>query len=577
MDEMDSSKCPYVELMQVPSNCDRMRNEQKRYYAYFRTILDKGRIKGDWGYFNLLVMECLTTDEGRKKLYRYLFRSRNGNFAEHARDYIRDLSVYCGSFVSSGYDSIDMGPVFTKMFLPRFSPSLESDYLCLSRGLRGYYSFMAVNSMRLNHAFKIADQYFMEKFGESIGQHFARDEASVSLNLFDLLPAKEQPRRIVCYRSPDWKGFSKLFFEVLGVCDGYGAGSEYPDLCYRLERAMEDDTLRYENIREDVVGGLRILSFDDGEIEIYPAPARPSFYRDSRAIIGVCDGSPTAEAVIRDLEWVSASRSDRGVFWEVVDLTPEGIIGKDYYLFWRDRLLEGKFYDFDVGCLLVRCMEMVKEGAAFSEIMSFLTDVHGLGSEYRNEFLSMLMAEASTVGRIPIASEVAASDRDLSCFVLRRAIDGQRQPLPAEYFWRFLKVSPPAGSYEECWTVFKRVFSKILTSKCESGAGWLKGYGMLATEDVHPRMFSVGRATFRMPSLNRIDGSFSRELLSLMDFVVSSVHMRADNGRRRRNPVMCFGVNVTPLVNEAIDRLNEPQRDEPETPLELDMAAVSKA
>ena len=59
----------------------KLNREQCRFYAYFRTQIDTlENIKGDEGYYRLLVIECLSTEEGRARLERYLSEDRGPGF-----------------------------------------------------------------------------------------------------------------------------------------------------------------------------------------------------------------------------------------------------------------------------------------------------------------------------------------------------------------------------------------------------------------------------------------------------------------------------------------------------------------
>ena len=99
----DASKTEYVPCGWVGSFSD-LTDAQKRYYAYFRTILGIGskNIRGDDGYYYLLVKECSRSEEDHRRLLDYLEMPKSSKFYNYASDLLPDLQMLYGRPPRSG-------------------------------------------------------------------------------------------------------------------------------------------------------------------------------------------------------------------------------------------------------------------------------------------------------------------------------------------------------------------------------------------------------------------------------------------------------------------------------------------
>ena len=365
IESLSSSKCAYVSSFgRGPLD---MTPDQKRYYAYFRTTLNRGAIKGDEGYYRMLVLELLSTESGRVRLYDYLKKVKNSAFYNYASMFKGELDMYFGVVPEADAFHDALSAVLTKIFFPSFSGVTSTDCQDLSLFLMyEKFDFAVWDEIGrpTNRAFVLADEYFRQRHGKSIGTYYSGDEVSQSFALFNILPEEERPHRVSCYRSFDIDGMCDLVSDVFRTVHRIRGKSNDPKMVKFISQGLSSRAgLKKALPIPNGLGGARIISFDGGAPgEMYPPPCDPMLYEGDEdfRIEGLTE--PLTDALARDLEQVMSEKDPEPAFRERVWITPEGIQGKKYYAFWRHRLIADRLYDFNEGCLELLYLELKGRG-----------------------------------------------------------------------------------------------------------------------------------------------------------------------------------------------------------------------
>ena len=600
---IDPSRCDFRPTRGPDINFSSLTDAQRRYYAYYRTGLETGRFpKGDSGYQHLLVVEALSTEEGRIRLESYLSGSRGVGSP------IRDETLLAHLRISMGKAPYRVGAtpegssiLLTELFLPGFKgigqPTAEMLYdITLNR--INYRMLTSKALSLLNMALAYAEGRMIEATGKGIGETFSKGKNSVRIRLFSgYLPDDECPEYLISFNDFDILAFRSFFSEIVDCC---GSRSEtrdpffhessrrghphLPEGCEEFIRSVEWKSLAARYPPDQFNGSVRAIMVTDGRAdEDYPPPSAPSFRNDNADWFwrdGKTDrGKPLNQDILRDLDAIIGSEPSGPVLYRPVRLTEKGIDGAEYYVFWRDRFSQGKVYDYGSGCVMVRYLEMVRSGSGPEDIMAEMERMVTSSSQMVSP-IPEILCEVAMKADMPMPRSFLEYKGYTANYALGRFLLGRRQPLTRGYFRKALGMTefPSLVTDETEWRVFITTFALVVAHRRREDGDWLKEYRMTVRRAKLPCV--AGECTVRertfMYEAADTSNRFMEELTRLTELVSRYTYEAGVSGRRRKKELIVFGTDITPLMNRALDSLEDPE-DEVIPELVMDRVLVSQA
>lgn len=529
----------------------KLSRDQTRYYAYFRTILDSdANIKGDEGYYRLLVIECLSTEEGRVKLERYLSEDRGTGFYNYARDLLPELRIHRGVGPGNGLGLLwdNMGLLYTQTFLPEYRGA-SSEQLTAILSSVGFGYMRRVSSKAgldlVDKAIALVDRSYIERTGKSIGETFAGDRVSTFRTAFGrYLPPEECSRHAIVYNAFDLRGIQSLLREIVDRVEDhfvFGRGSERrPDSYYSILTQEELDGIFGLQRGDGPTGqpgddiSLSVVTAGpDGRMpENYPPPEyRETFLKDPIAPI----------QVTKDM-LAHCEEGNDGPFFP--ESPTEGNTG--YYRFWRDSLVEGRIYPTDSVLVEMRVREMRADGMAYEfmyrELSRLIRSRKGA-----LQGLMEVLENLTVLSDIPVDRDLAAGSWRMLRHLLFRIMSGSRQPIGRWLFTDCLGIEG-LGRYltgNASWDAFGKAFSACLRRGYRTENPWFANHGLAVTEMRCEGIYSIPACPFK--GVSSVIGSFREEIVEL-----ASAVSRAATGKRRKSEPVIFGMDVADLVEECV-------------------------
>ena len=559
IDRFIKTPCSYFPYGGPPA-FSKLSRQQRRYYAYFRTILDSdGDIRGDEGYYRLLAIECLTTEEGRRKLEDYLSEERGTGFYNFARDLLPELRIRRGADPGGNlglqWDSV--GLLLTQMFLPRYRGATEEQLNALLSVMGFGYSRRLSSGAGLDifgQAIAVAEDSYIGRTGRSLGGTFSGEKVSMFRRAFaKFLPEDECTSHAINYYGFDIKGIMQILAEVADCAESN------PEICTEeqpSERSylfLSEDTvkkildLRRSNnpfIDTDGGGVVKVVTADgDGRMpgEVF-APETALLYSGE---LRPADTDRSIEYMVPE----SGTEGDDGPYYPSgLTRAPDGTVsGLEYYRFWRDRLAEGRPFPADTAMIVNRYIEMRKHledpETVYRQLMRAIRPMKKVPK------VLIRMAEHLVLsGDLPVDRTMARISETMGRHLLFRIIAGRRQPVERWLLTDCLDIEriPEMLSDVTAWDAFRMTLISSLRTAYRLGA--LKPEVTISSsEPVWPEEPEAEFSTLR---------SIPRSLVSGIEELASEVGRAVSNrlaGRRRRKPLEIFGIDVCGLMNSSID------------------------
>jgi hypothetical protein len=585
---LDNTRCPYVPTKAVRPRFGDLTDEQRRYYAFYKTMFDLDeRIKSDAGYDHLLLMECMSTEEGREKLWTYLSVNRNSLFYDRAKPLLNDISLSKGIAATDLAKNKRVGynMLLTDIFLPEFKGLGWESFQALARAFSihlwdvGTCDIVSIT----NYAFTLMEEYLRDKTGKGIGETFARYETSSNFRLFaDFLPMEECPYCVAVYHTFDIDRMRPLISDIIVACNtnnSYCARNMYrqtPMVRMRengIPKEIASSISKFKCIPgtpkdyPDIHNGsVRIEVSRDGSLSNdYPPPVFIQSCNDGEGPSSIANGHgrPLNDAILNDLDDIIGRRSERPWAYTKVILTEEGIQGKEYYLFWRDKFLDGMLYNFNLGCLYVRYMEMVRSGCEPEEILRFVEGTV-LDNAYIHPVMESITLEVSSRHDLPVPMSLTASSNLLSCYSLCRVVEGKEQSLSRTFFLELLRLDECGydQDLDNLWKAFVYTFKVVLKRFREKYSDW-EAYGLSFRDRRYPCMF--GSCTteiqyYEYHTLDHIPKAFADEVRELSRNVSRWYREKTENNRTRKKELIVFDVDIVPIMNRAFEMVLGPPK-----------------
>ncbi len=533
-----------------PPSFSRMNRDQTRYYAYFRTILDSDRnIKGDEGYYRLLVIECLSTEEGRARLERYLSEDRETGFYNYARDLLPELRIHRGAGPGNGLGLLwdNMGLLYTQTFLPEYRGASPEQLSAILSSV-GFGYMRRVSSRTgldlVDQAIDLVDDSYIERTGRSIGETFMGDRVSTFRTAFGrYLPPEECSRHAIVYNAFDLRGIQALLREIVDRVEDhflFGRGSERrPESYYSVLTKDELEGIMKLERRDGPLGPpdygvpLSVVTAEAGGRmpEDYPPPEY------GEAFLREPDARPSAEAILAHCD-----TGNDGPFYP--ESPAEGNTG--YYRFWRDSLIRGDVYPTDSVLVEMRVREMRAEGMAYEfmyrELSRLIRSRKGAP-----QGLMEVLENITVLSDIPVDRDLAIGSWRMLRYLLYRIMSGSRQPIGRWLFTDCLGIEGLGLHLKgnASWDAFGKAFSACLRKGYRTENQWFADHGLSVTEMRCEGIYGLPACTFR--GVTSLIGSFREEIVELA-FAVG----RAAAGKRRRSEQVIMGMYVSALVDECV-------------------------
>ena len=579
--KLKGARCAYVPTGSMAPRFGDMSDEQMRFYAYYRTLLDHDiAAKSDDCYNHLLLLECLSTEEGREKLLSYLSEPRQSTFYRYAKDYATDIEVSKGNVPLTLRNRWTQGRhmLLTDIFLPKFNGLGWGSFKALADSFGiciPDYGMCDIVSIA-NTAFELVDDRMRKDTGKGIGETFAGAEVSCSFRpLIDTLPEEECPYSVIVYRTFLVKKMRPLISDIIAVCGHnnsfckrkehrnvhLGNATNYlipKDIVSKILHAKcgSMDPKDYPDIHD---GPVRVeVSRDGGLSQDYPPPEIETIYDDRwnwfSTDLGY--GRPLTDAILDDLDYIIRTKSEIPQAYSDIVLTDGGIRGKEYYKFWRDRYLEGKRYSFNVECIYVRYLESVRSGHGHKEMLKFIDSLIFAGCTI-SPALEHVVLETSWRHDCPIPEGLTTSSYDISCYSIRRVADGKNQSLARLVFLLRLRLVDCGydRTNDGLWKAFTYTFAAVMR-RVKRASSDEETYGLSFCNKKRPCIF--GSCTtechhIEYPTIGDITKTFIEETQTLSRHVRRWYLERIENNRARKKELIVFGVDIVPIMNKAID------------------------
>ena len=553
-----------------PPSFGRLSRDQRRYYAYFRTILDTdGDIRGDEGYYRLLVIECLSTAEGRGRLERYLSKERGTGFYNFAKDLLPELRIHRGADPGPDLGTIwdSVGLLFAQTFLPGYRGATAEQLSAILSVLGfGYIRRISSNSGLdlFGKALSIVESRFRETDGRGIGERFAGEEASIFRTAFGrYLPQEECSRHAIVYRGFDMKGIRTLLMAVADRVDAHLSSQRG-----MLLRSTDMDAAFYDDLVEavsslggdtasSVMGSLSpvrvVTAGPDGRMPEEVPPSEPRMLMKGELVPS--DGYTVIQS--SDIQ-----PGDDGMFYP-----RSGDTG--YYRFWRNRLHEGKVYPFDTGMVLTRYREMARavepREAILRELMRAVRSADRIP-----EVLVRVIEYVSASGDLPVDRVVAKVSWKSLRHLLFRLMAGRRQPIERWLFTDCLDMEWVWTAFSDTveWDAFRFTFTGVMRNSFRTGAVWFRLNGMDIVRIECTSVFEDEPAV-GIDALSDISRALSDELYELASETHTWLAKRRQ-GRHRRKPIMLFGMDIVPIMERSIDAALAAETERTMSPMDKD-------
>ncbi len=579
MDRFIKTPCRYFPYGREPA-FSKLSREQCRFYAYFRTQVDTfENIKGDDGYNRLLVIECLSTEEGRARLERYLSEDRRSDFYAFAKDLLPELRMNRGADPGESlgllWDNADL--LFTEIFLPEYTGASDEQLSSILSILGiGYLRRVSSDTgVRLfGKALTLVDRYYKRHSGMSIGKTYACGRVCSFCRAFGrYLPREECTGHAVCYQEFDGR-MKILLGEITDCVDAYlcirhgGRGiseSGYRMLSDELVQMISDMDGGQAEMPVEHESPIDILTADpDGRM---PGGCPPPQYSKvySGELVPKDIGTSGTVAMLPDHD---ISGNDGAYYPEPLVRHPDGSIGGlGYYRFWRDSLHEGRVYPADTGMILTLYSEMVRNGVPdadmYREVVKTVRPMRRIP-----DALTGLVAYMTIKGDLPVERMLAKASRSMFKHLIFRIMSGRKQPVAKWLLTDGLGLEIEFGS-SRTWDVFRVAFIMVLRTLYVSGRDWFEDNNVSIVKlpcDYVPE----GGAPLEFEALSYIRHSFVTDTGELY----AEVKARLRNNRRRS--FFLFGMDVSPVIDSAVGAVDRKEAARNEPPV-IDMTKVRQA
>ena len=538
-----------------PPYFSKLSREQRRYYAYFRTILDSdGDIKGDEGYYRLLVIECLSTEEGRRRLEDYLSKERKTGFYVFARDLLPELRIHRGADSGDGlglqWDNTSL--LYTQTFLPEYHGASEDQLSAILSSL-GFGYMRRVSSRAgldlMDKAIALVERNLIGRTGKSIGQVFAGDRVSTFRGSFaGFLPEEECGRHAIVYNSFELYGMQSLLREIADRVEDhfiFARGSEVrPDSYYSL-------------LAEEDLEGIMALECGDGPNRIpnrdraisvitagpygrmpeeYPPPENRELYLEKKEV---------DPSLIDDMLAHCIPGNDGPFYPE--SPSPSG--GTGYYRFWRDSLASGRVYPSDPIMIAMRTREMCSEKVPYECMHRELSRLARPRKGVPEELIAIL-EELTVLSDLPVDRNEARGSWKMLRYLLFRIMSGRRQPVGRWLFTECLEITNMDRYLpdKESWDAFCMAFAACMREGYRKKSQWFLDHGLYTVSIQCEGGYGLPPCDFG--AVSAITGTFREHTAALASEVGQVVGRRCDRRSRMKSPVL-FGMDVTEIAEDA--------------------------
>ena len=594
---MDASKTEYVPCGWVGSFSD-LTDAQKRYYAYFRTILGIGskNIRGDDGYYYLLVKECSRSEEDHRRLLDYLEIPKSSKFYNYASDLLPDLQMLYGRPPDLELSRVArnmVDAVLTQIFLPKYEGATESQLDYLIEELKdGFPIYRTTYVNILGQALSILDEDCISRTGKSLGETYVRGQQSVCHRLFehkDLFPQKD----CIIIHSLFRKGFYDLLKETIQLI---------------LER-NDSGFASYFGIKNpkyvpaDLVGTIRGLRSKFMEMPKVPKTDSPLRVLIADENGHLDDDYPAADPLynryLTSPEWTDCPPSKLGgkqyesimgsirepytgmpLFPRKVTIRSDGLTEGDssYYRYWRLRWEQGVKLPFNEHMAIICFLEMQEGGLPYDRILGQLL---ALSKQYGlyGYGVSDLVVELTVFTDSDVDLNMSSSFHDLRGHILYRLMTGKDQRLEKWFFSSLCKFRDfEDWLYDDgMWMVLRNAFILTLRKAYREGRFSKGTHGIGLEEKRYVSALKLTEPDLMDYETARINATIiEKDVASLVENLNKWYYNVVENGRWRRKDYMLFGVNITPIVNRLIEKALEPSKPAYVMP-DLDPGMISQA
>ena len=563
-----------------PPAFSRLNREQCRYYAYFRTQIDTlENIKGDEGYYRLLVIECLSTEEGRVRLERYLSEDRGPGFYVFAKGLLPELRMHRGEDPGEDlgllWDNTDL--LYTQTFLPEYTGA-NSEQLSSILSILGFGYVRRISSdagIRLfGKALRLVDSYYRKYSGKSMGESFACGQVSSFRRAFaGYLPPEECSRHAVVYQEFDER-MNVLLREIADCVDMHPSISRAGSVPYESKRRMLSDELakmilemdgNQTEMPVDHGNPVVVLTADpDGRMPVgCPPPQYSRVY--SEELLPKDIEAPGTAGILPDSD---ISGNDGPYYPEPLVRNPDGTFGGlEYYRFWRDSLHAGRLYPGDTRMILALHSEMVRNGLsaadAYREVMKAIRPMRRIP-----EVLVGLASHLTVKADLPVERFLARSSREMFKHLIFRIMSGRNQPVAKWLFTEGLGLEIEFDG-SRTWDVFRAAFIKVLRTLYADGEDWFEENNVRIVR-MHCGYVPEGGVPAEFDAISFIRHPFVSDTGRLY----AEVAARLRNNRRRSTYL--FGMDISPVIDSAIGIVSRMGSAKPEPPI-IDKRKVREA
>ena len=538
-----------------PPYFSKLSREQRRYYAYFRTILDSDEdIRGDEGYYRLLVIECLSTEEGRRRLEDYLSKDRRTGFYVFARDLLPELRIHRGADPGDGlglqWDNMNL--LYTQTFLPEYHGASEDQLSAILSSL-GFGYMRRVSSRAgldlMDKAIALVERNLIGRTGKSIGRVFAGDRVSTFRRSFaGFLPDEECSRHAIVYNTFDMYGMQTLLREIADRVEDhfiFARGSEVrPDSYYTL--LTEGDL---EGIMAlECGGGPRRIPNGDSAISVitagpdgrmpedYPPPENRELYLEKKEV---------NRSLTDDLLAHCMPGNDGPFYPESPSLSG----GMGYYRFWRDSLASGRVYPCDPVMIAMRTREMCSGKVPYADMHRELSRLARSRKGVPEELITIL-EELTVLSDLPVDRSEAGLSWRMLRYLLFRIMSGRRQPVGRWLFTECLEIANIDRylSDKVSWDAFCMAFAACMREGYRKKSQWFAEHGLYTVSMRCEGGYGLPPCDFE--AVTAITGIFREHTVALASEVGQVVVRGCDKRSRTKSPVL-FGMDVTDIAEDA--------------------------
>lgn len=558
----------------------KLNREQCRFYAYFRTQIDTlENIKGDEGYYRLLVIECLSTEEGRARLERYLSEDRGPGFYVFAKGLLPELRMHRGEDPGDDlgllWDNKDL--LYTQTFLPGYTgASYEQLSSILSILGFGYVRRISSNAgIRLyGRALRLVENHYKRSTGRGMGETFAGERVCMFRRAFaEYLPPEECSRHAICYRAFDER-MNTLLREIADCVD------MHPSLCRGDRRPYESRrTILSDELAEAIAG------MDANQTEMEEEHGRYVTVLTAGSDGRMPEGCPppqytmiySGELTPRDIDISGTSfflpdsdisGNDGPYYPEPLERLPDGRLrGLEYYRFWRDSLQGGRLFPADTAMIMTLYADMTRNGASNEDVY------HAVMMAVRPmkrvpEALVRLTEYLTVRGDMPVDRSLARVSREMLKHLICRIMSGRRQPVAKWLFTECLDLEIEFDS-PLAWDVFRVAFAKVMRILYRGGTQWFADNNVSIVR-IPCGFVPDGGKPVEFDAISYIRHQFSVDARYLYAEVVA----RLRNNRRRS--IELFGMYVSPVIDYAIGAVERGRAVKAQKPV-IDMTKVRQA